>query len=94
MCIKNGVPGETRDAATAEAVWGAPRLAVITGAQQQRLIRNVADKKDGEKNMRPILEKVIMLSLIQSALERKNQLRQAAMRTPQISRDICRSAVN
>jgi hypothetical protein len=59
-----------------------------------KIIRNVADKKDGEKNMRPILEKVIMLSLIQSALERKNQLRQAAMRTPQISRDICRSAVN
>jgi hypothetical protein len=38
--------------------------------------------------------KIIILSLIQSALERKNQLRQAAMRRPQISRDIRRSAGN
>jgi hypothetical protein len=35
-------------------------------------------------------QKIIMLSLIQSARQRKNQLRQAAMRTPQISTDICR----
>jgi hypothetical protein len=39
-------------------------------------------------------QKIIMLSLIQSARQRKNQLRQAAMRTPQISRDICRGTVN
>jgi hypothetical protein len=47
MCIKNGVPGGTRDAATAEAVWGAPRLAVITADQQKRSVRNIADKKSG-----------------------------------------------
>jgi hypothetical protein len=93
MCIKNGVPGGTRDAATAEAVWGAPRLAVITGAQQQRLIRNVADKTT-DYEYAADHRKTIMFLLIQSALERKNQLRQAAMRKPQISRDICHRAVN
>jgi hypothetical protein len=35
-----------------------------------------------------------MFSLNQSAHQRKNQLRQAAMRTPQISEDICRRAVS
>jgi hypothetical protein len=39
-------------------------------------------------------QKIIMLSLIQSARQRKNQLRQAAMRTPQISTDICRGTVD
>jgi hypothetical protein len=39
-------------------------------------------------------QKTIMLSLIQSARQRKNQLRQAAMRTPQISTDIRRGTVD
>jgi hypothetical protein len=50
--------------------------------------------KNGAMNMRPTTKKIIMLSLIQSARQRKNQLRQAAMRTPQISTDICRGTVD
>jgi hypothetical protein len=52
---------------------------------------NAADKKTEYAANH---QKIIMLSLIQSARQRKNQLRQAAMRTPQISRDICRGTVN
>jgi hypothetical protein len=85
-------PRETRDAAAAEAVWGAPRLGVITDAQQKRSVRMPADKKRREYAANH--QKIIMLSLIQSARQRKNQLRQAAMRTPQISGDICRGTVN
>jgi hypothetical protein len=49
-------------------------------------------KKRGAMNMRT--KKVIMFLLNQSARQHKNQLRQAAMRMPQISRDICSRAVN
>jgi hypothetical protein len=41
-------PREPRDAATAEAVWGAPRLAVITGAQQKSWYKTQQDKKGNE----------------------------------------------
>jgi hypothetical protein len=91
-------PRETRDAAAAEAVWGAPRLGVITGTQQngysaKEIGSNAADKRR-RYEYAANHQKIIMLSLIQSACQRKNQLRQAAMRTPQISRDICRGTVN
>jgi hypothetical protein len=43
MPIKNGVPGQTRDAATAEAVWGSPGL--VQRKKQLQSSQNEADKK-------------------------------------------------
>jgi hypothetical protein len=62
------------------------------GCSAKEIGSNAADKKRREYAANH--QKIIMLSLIQSARQRKNQLRQAAMRTPQISRDICRGTVN
>jgi hypothetical protein len=45
MPIKNGVPGQTRDAATAEAVWGSPGLTKVQRKKQLQSSQNEADKK-------------------------------------------------
>jgi len=63
------------------------------GCSAKEIGSNAADKKR-RYEYAANHEKIIMLSLIQSARQRKNQLRQAAMRTPQISTDICRGTVD
>jgi hypothetical protein len=45
MRIKNGVPGQTRDAAAAEAVWGSPGPTKFHGKKQLQSGQNEADKK-------------------------------------------------
>jgi hypothetical protein len=87
MRIKNGVPGQTRDAAAAEAVWGSPGLENRLGAKTNC---NRVEMKLTKNDTMSIgqLPQNHMLSLIQSASLSKNELRQAAMRAPQISRDV------
>jgi hypothetical protein len=48
MRIKNGVPGQTRDAAAAEAVWGSPGLTKFQSEKQLQSGQNEADKRYNE----------------------------------------------
>jgi hypothetical protein len=72
-------------------VWGSPRptkvQSKVQSKKQLQWGRNEADKKRYNEYT-PTTEKTTMLSLSQSASSRKNELRQAGMRAPQISRDL------
>jgi hypothetical protein len=98
MPIKNGVPGQTRDAATAEAVWGSPRLTKVQRKKgsAQKTVCNPAKMKRTKNDTMNIRQpkKPRCFSLSQSAGLSKNELRQAGMRAPQISRDARHRVVN
>jgi hypothetical protein len=46
MGIKNGVPGETRDAAAAEAVWGSPGPTKVQSKKQINRVKMKRRKND------------------------------------------------
>jgi hypothetical protein len=53
MRVKNGVPGQTRDAAAAEAVWGSPGPTKFYSKKQLQSGQNEADKNDTMNIRRP-----------------------------------------
>jgi hypothetical protein len=62
MRIKNGVPGQTRDAAAAEAVWGSPGPTKVQSKKQLQSGQNEADENDS-MNIRQLPKQPTMLSL-------------------------------